>query len=217
MDSKTNSQKDVSGLSNWAAERQFLGRFYLSQGFLDEQQHVTNDCGPTSLAVVLNLLLFQANLNSRPLDKDGVITDARLSFWQRLPQWLPNVGGATPPWGMVTAFNRLAAEFKLDWQAERHSHARRAHVIEHLMTGKPVTALKIWKNGGAHWINLVRYASDKDRLYYLDPNPYLEHLSPERRLQSQSWAEFEADWSRKSWWSRLFNIQCEIIIYTKTI
>ncbi len=173
MGSETNSQKDVSSLSNWAAERQFLGRFYLSQGFRDEQQHTTI--------------------------------------------YVPNVGGATPPWGMVTAFNRLAAEFKLDWRAERHSHARRAHVIEHLMTGKPVTALKIWANGGAHWINLVRYASDKDRLYYLDPNPYLEHLSPEKRLQSQSWAEFEADWSRKSWWSRLFGIQCEIIIYTKTI
>ena len=146
MGSEINSQKDISSLSNWAAERQFLGRFYQSQGFRDEQQHITNDCGPTSLAVVLNLLLFQANLNSRPLDKDSVITDAHLGFWQRLPQWIPNVGGATPPWGMVTAFNRLAAEFKLDWRAERHSHARRAHVIEHLMTGKTVTALKIWKN-----------------------------------------------------------------------
>jgi hypothetical protein len=216
MESGAFPQKEITNLTNWGAERQFLGRFYLSQGFRDGQ-HITNDCGPTSLAVVINLLMFQANLNSRPLDKDTIISTSGFHFWERLPSRISSVGGATPPWGMANAFNRWADKLELDWQAERHSHARRAHIIEQLMIGKPVTALKIWKNGGAHWINLVRYASDKDRLYYLDPNPWLEHLSPEKRLQSQSWAEFEADWSRKCWWSRLLGIQCEIIVYSKVI
>jgi hypothetical protein len=74
------------------------------------------------------------------------------------------------------------------------------------MNGRPVTALKIWKNGGAHWVNLVRYSAEKDRVYYLDPNPWLEHLPPEKRLQSQTWTEFDADWSRACWWSRLLVI-----------
>jgi hypothetical protein len=208
---------DPSGkLTDWMAERQYLGRFYQSQG-LTKEKKFTNDCGPASLAMVVNMLLFQANLNSQPLDKNAVVEHSNLRFWERLPYWVPSVGGATPPWGMVLAFNRLAEKYKLDWHAERKSHARRAHVIEYLMTGKPVSALKIWKNGGAHWVDLVRYARDKDRLYFLDPNPYLEHLPAEKRLQSQTWPEFEADWSRKSWWSRAFGIHCELIIYSKTI
>lgn len=217
MNSKNSDHTGSSTtMTNWMAERQFLGRFYQSQGF-GKNQTYTNDCGPASLAMVINMLLFQANLNSQPLDKNTVTQSSNLRFWERLPYWVPSVGGATPPWGMVIAFNRLAEHLKLDWQAERKSQARRAHVIEYLMTGKPVSALKIWKNGGAHWIDLVRYSRDKDRVYFLDPNPYLEHLPAEKRLQSQSWVEFEADWSRKSWWSRLLGIHCELIIYSKVI
>ena len=216
MEAGNQNHKESNLLTNWNAERQFLGRFYLSQGFT-ASKGFTNDCGPTSLAVVVNMLLFQANLNSQPLDRETAINESGFHFWDRMPYWIPNVGGATSPWGMAAAFNRWSEKLKLDWQAERRSHARRAHIIEQLMTGKPVTALKIWKGGGAHWVNLVRYASDKDKLYFLDPNPYLEYLSPEKRLQSQSWAEFEADWSRRNWWSRFLGIQNEIIVYSKLI
>lgn len=213
-----NSQQTASAhnLTDWMAERQFLGRFYQSQG-LSKENKFTNDCGPASLAMVINMLLFQANLNSQPMDKNAVIQSSRLRFWERLPYWVPSVGGATPPWGMVLAFNRIAESLNMDWQAERKSRARRAHVIEYLMTGKPVSALKIWKNGGAHWVDLVRYAREKDRLYYLDPNPFLGNLPAGKRLQSQSWPDFEASWSRKNWWSRFFGINCELIIYSKTI
>jgi hypothetical protein len=214
MDTGMSEQKDLANLTNWAAERQFLGRFYLSQG-LTSSQDFTNDCGPTSLAVVLNMLLFQANLNSQPLDRKSILGASVLPWWERLPGWVPKVGGATSPWGMAAAFNRMAGKLNLDWQADRKSHARRAHVLEQLMNGKTVTALIIWQNGGAHWINLVRYSSEKDRLYFLDPNPYLENLPTEKRLQSQTWAEFEADWSRTCWWSRLLGIHCELILYSK--
>ena len=214
METGKSDQKSHVSLTNWAAERQFLGRFYLSQG-LTREKKFTNDCGPTSLAVAINMLLFQANLNSQPVDKTTILSSSILRSWERIPAWVPNVGGATSPWGMAAAFNRMADKLNLDWQAERKSHARRAHVIEQLMNGKTVTALKIWKTGGAHWINLVRYSSEKDRLYFLDPNPYLENLPVEKRLQSQSWGEFETDWSRTCWWSRFFGIHCELIIYSK--
>ncbi len=207
-------QAHSSNLTDWAAERQFLGRFYQSQGLRDSAR-VTNDCGPTSLAVVLNILSFQANLNAPQMDKKLLLGEAGLRFWQRLPDWVPSVGGATAPWGMAAAFNRWAEKIKLEWRAERHSHARRAHVIEHLMNGRPVTALKIWKNGGAHWVNLVRYSTEKDRLYFLDPNPWLENLPPEKRLQSQIWADFETEWSRRCWWSHLLGIHNEIIVYSR--
>ena len=202
------------GISDWAAERKFFGRFYLSQGFKSDKGF-TNDCGPTSLAVILNLFLFQQNASISPLEKDTVIRASRFLFWDRIPQWVPRVGGATSPWGMIKAFNRWAHTYNLNWQAVRKSKARKAHVLENLMMGKPVTALKIWKTGGAHWINLVRYSSEKERIYYLDPNPYLQYLPEEKRLQSQTWEEFSEDWTRTNLWSKLLGIHNELIIYTR--
>lgn len=205
-----------ANLLDWTAERKFYGRFYLSQGFNGEKQS-TNDCGPTSLAMVLNLFLFQADLGTAQLGKNAVIRSSHLTFLDRIPSWVPKFGGATAPWGLVKAFNRWSEKMNLDWRAERKSNARRAHVIEQLMTGRPVTALKIWQNGGAHWVNLVRYAGEKDRIYFLDPNPYFEFLSEEKRVQSQRWTEFEVDWSRRVWWSRVLGIQNEIVVYSKVV
>ena len=215
MESDFSGQKNASSLPNWTAERQYFGRFYLSQGFTKKLSY-TNDCGPTSLAVTLNILLFQANLGESLVEKAAVIQTSGFLLWDRLPGWVPKVGGATSPWGMVKAFNHLSAKMNLDWRAERKSRARRAHIVEALMTGRPVSALKLWKIGGAHWVTLVRYSSEKDKLYYLDPNPYLEYLPVDKRLQSQAWSEFEADWSRESWWSRLLGIKNELIIYSRS-
>ena len=207
---------NTANLPNWTAERMFYGRFYLSQGF-GAAEAFTNDCGPTSLAMVLNLLLFQANLGTSPLGKNAVIRSSGLTPFDRIPVWVPKYGGATAPWGLVKAFNRWAEKLELDWRAGRRSKARRAHIIEQLVTGRPVTALKIWENGGAHWVNLVRYAAEKNKVYFLDPNPWFEHLPEDKRIQSQDWGEFEADWSRISWWSRILGIQNEIITYSKSV
>jgi len=215
MDADTNNQKNLNSLPDWTAERRYFGRFYLSQGF-NKAQGLTNDCGPTSLAVTLNMLIFQANLGASMLEKETVIQASRFFFWDRLPGWVPGVGGATSPWGMQKAFNLQASKMDLDWRAERRSHARRAHIIEALMMGRPISALKIWKNGGAHWVTLVRYSNEKDRLYFIDPNPFLEYLPVDKRLQSQPWSEFESDWSREVWWSKLLGIKNELIVYSKT-
>ena len=215
MDSELNGQKQSSSLADWTAERRYFGRFYISQGFT-EKKGFTNDCGPASLAATLNMLLFQANLGAVRVEKAAILSHLKMLFWERLPGWIPKVGGATAPWGMVNAFNQLAEKNSLDWQAVRKTHARRAHIIEALMTGRPVSALKIWKTGGAHWITLVRYASEKDKLYYLDPNPFLEYLPVDKRLQSQTWAAFEKDWQRECWWSKLLGIKNELVIFSKT-
>ncbi|MBM3138439.1 MAG: hypothetical protein FJZ98_09670 [Chloroflexi bacterium] len=210
------NQANSGKISDWLAERHYFGRFYQSQG-LNKDGRFTNDCGPASLSMVVNMLLFQANPVTESLNKDTVIHSSGMFLWDRIPSWVPKFGGATAPWGLVKAFNRWSEELGLYWRAERHSRARRAHIVENLITGKPVTALKIWKTGGAHWINLVKYSGEKDRVYFLDPNPYLENLPEERRLQSQTWVEFDADWSRQVWWSRLLGIRNEIITYSKIL
>ena len=206
----------AKNISDWLAERHYFGRFYHSQG-LNKEGRFTNDCGPASLAMVVNMLLFQANPVSKSLNKETVIHSSGLFFWDRIPSWVPKFGGATAPWGLVKAFNRWSKEFELYWRAELRSRARRAHIVENLISGKPVTALKIWKTGGAHWVNLVKYSGEKDRVYFLDPNPYLENLPEDKRLQSQTWVEFELDWSRQVWWSRLLGIRNEIITYSKIL
>ena len=214
------AEKNISGkistytISDWSAERKFYGRFYQSQGFFTDNK-ITNDCGPASLASILNVFLFQDNLLNPPLEKEMVIRALGYAFWNRLPKWVPKVGGATAPWGMVKAFNHWSNKYNLKWKAERKSNSRRAHILENLLLGKPVSALKIWKTGGAHWINLVRYSSEKERLYFLDPNPYLQYLPEEKRLQSQTWEEFKLDWTRTNWWSKLLGIKNELIIYSK--
>ena len=208
------SRFPVSSVTDWSAERKFYGRFYLSQGFSDKQRF-SNDCGPTSLAMILNLFLFQENPGVQSLEKDSIIHSSGFHLWERLPKWLPRFGGATAPWGITRAFNRWAKKYDLNWQADRKSKARKAHILENLLMGQPVTVLKIWRTGGAHWINLVRYASDKQRLYYLDPNPFLEYLPEGKRLQSQSWEEFEADWSRSNLWTKVLGIERELIIYSR--
>jgi hypothetical protein len=203
----------VTPVTDWAAERKFFGRFYQSQGF-GSKKEINNDCGPASLAVVLNLFLFQASPGTPLLAKETILHSSQFHFWDRLPGWVPRVGGATSPWGLAAAFNRWSRQYQLNWQAQRKSHARKAHVLESLLMGRPVSALKIWNTGGAHWVTLVRYASEKERLYFLDPNPYLEYLPEGKRLQSQSWDAFMEDWSRSVWWSKLLGIKQELIVYT---
>jgi len=205
---------NVFSISDWAAERKYFGRFYISQGF-NKNHEITNDCGPSTLAMLINLFLFQENLSTPPVKKEQIESSSHFSFYNRIPKWIPRYGGATSPWGMVRAFNTWAQKLNISWTAERKSHARRAHVLENLLMGKPATVLKIWENGGGHWVNVVRYSSEKEKIYYLDPNPYLEHLSEEKRLQSQTWAEFEKEWARNNWWTRLLGIKKELIFYSR--
>jgi hypothetical protein len=65
MDADTNGQKNLNSLPDWTAERQYFGRFYLSQGFNDKQGF-TNDCGPASLAVTLKYAHFFRRIWAHP-------------------------------------------------------------------------------------------------------------------------------------------------------
>lgn len=194
---------------DWTQERARLGAYYQSQGFCADGS-MTNDCGPASLATAANLLSAGLSLGMQTAQ---IIQEARYKAWERLPRWVPNVGGATSPWGLVNSFNAIANREGWEWRAERASHADLTTILHQLLQGIPVTALKIWKNGGAHWVNIVRISSDKSKVYFLDPNPYLENLSPDKRLQTQTWLDFYSDWNRSVWWSRLLRIAREVITY----
>jgi len=193
-----------------------FGQFYMSQGFR-KKGVVSNDCGPTSLAMIINLILHQENISNLSLRKENIIHQTSFHFWDRLPRTIPSVGGATAPWGMVFAFNQWMRKLGLPWTAERISCANRAIILEKIMSGKYLAALKIWKNSGAHWVNIVDFSSEEDTLYLLDPNPYLVHLPQNRRVQKESWDKFSSDWQRSKVWSTLLGIEREIIVYSRDL
>ncbi|MGV8025913.1 MAG: hypothetical protein AB2L18_05105 [Anaerolineaceae bacterium] len=193
-----------------------FGQFYMSQGFR-EKGVVSNECGPTSLAMIINVILNQENIQSLSLRKENIIHQTHFHLWDRLPKTFPAIGGATAPWGLVTAFNQWMQKLGLPWSAERISCANRAVILEKIISGKYVSALKIWKNGGAHWVNIIDFSAEDDTLYTLDPNPYLVHLPQNRRVQKESWEKFSADWQRKNVWSILLGIEREIIVYARNL
>jgi len=149
----------------------FFGQFYMSQGFRDKGV-ISNDCGPTSLAMIINVILVQENIRNLSLRKENIIYQSRFRFWDRIPATLPAVGGATAPWGIVSAFNQWMLKLGLPWSAERINAANRHTIIKNIISGKYISALKVWKNGGAHWVNIIDFSSEDDMVYTLDPNPY---------------------------------------------
>ena len=193
-----------------------FGQFYMSQGFR-EKGVISNDCGPTSLAMIINLILHQENVKNLSLRKENIIYQTNFHFWDRLPRTISGVGGATAPWGLVSAFNQWMQKLGLSWSAERISCANRAIILEKIISGKYISALKIWKDGGAHWVDIIDFSSEDDLVYLLDPNPYLVHLPQNRRVQKESWEKFSADWQRKSIWSTLLGIEREIIVYSRNL
>lgn len=194
----------------------FYGQFYMSQGFRKEKE-VSNDCGPTSVAMMINIILYHENVRNLNLRKENIIHQSKLHFWDRLPKNFPSVGGATAPWGMVTAFNQWMQRLGLPWQAARVSNATRQTILEAIISGKYVSALKVWKNGGAHWVNIVDFSAEDDTLYTLDPNPYLVHLPQNRRIQKETWEKFSSDWERRKAWSYLLGLHRELIVYTRDL
>ncbi|KUK46712.1 MAG: hypothetical protein XD73_0416 [Anaerolinea thermophila] len=193
-----------------------FGSFYLSQGFR-QKGIVSNDCGPTSVAMIINIILTQESVKDLSLRKENIIYQTRFHFWDRLPGTFPNVGGATTPWGIVTAFNQWMLKLGLPWKAERISGASRHTIFEKIVSGKYISALKIWKNGGAHWVNIIDFSAEDNMVFTLDPNPYLVHLPPNRRVQKESWEKFSSDWQRRKVWSSLLGIHKEIIVYSRDL
>lgn len=142
-----------------------------------------------------------------------VMGNLRLRAWERIPGWVPGIGGATAPWGMVRLFNGWAKRLKLGWTAERISHAEPQLIHQQLERGNQLSALRLWQNGGAHWSNLLHVSTRRRTVYLLDPNPALERIPGEKRVRAVAWEEFLADWGRQPWWAKLLGLKNELILY----
>ena len=190
-----------------------LGRFYLSQG-MTQQQVPTNDCGPTSVAMMINLIQEQSGIRNEKVSKKEAASAT--SLMGRLPNWIPKIGGASAPWGLVNAFNHLALEVHLPWKAQRVSHANPALLTKTLRTSGYASILRVWKKGGAHWSNAIHFDRKEGLIHLLDPNPYLAHLPASKKIQVEVWKTVKQDWERQPWWAKCLGIKGELIIYQST-
>lgn len=189
-----------------------LNRFYLSQGFSMSRKS-SNDCGPTCAAMVLNVLIELNGLKAKKVSKIDVI--ARIPPFGRIPGWIPKFGGATAPWGLTTAFKRLAQEHNLPWQAQRIRNASLRQVRKFIHSGGYVTFLRFWEKGGAHWTNMMGMTADQKQFILLDPNPFLSKLKASERIRVADQSMILPDWQRQPWWAALLGLKNEIIWYSK--
>lgn len=189
-----------------------LNRFYLSQGFTRSRLS-SNDCGPTCIAMVFNVLKESCGLKVRRLSKRDVIT--RIPPFSRISGCVPKVGGATAPWGLTIAFNRLARENNLPWKAQRIRNTSLNQLRKILHDGEYVTFLRFWERGGAHWTNIMGMAANQKQFILLDPNPFLSKLKASERIQIVDQSMVLPDWQRQPWWAALLGLKKEIIWYSK--
>jgi len=202
--------------STWIKETIFSswGGYYQSQGLVYKDQS-SNDCGPTCVAMALNIF-SSFNGSDREIGKNQIIQQIRSHFWERIPGWVPSIGGATSPWGVVDAFNHSAAQLGLNACAIRLSHANWDAISSNVEQGNLVSPLRFWQTGGGHWSLLIGISTDKRSIFLLDPNPFLAQLSPVQKVQIINRVQFIEDWSRQPSWAKLLNIKNELVIFSAT-
>jgi hypothetical protein len=208
----TNEQNKYNPLNLNLPTQVDLNRFYLSQGFAKNKAS-SNDCGPTCTAMVCNVLMELSGLKVKRITQKEVIS--RIPSFGRVPGWIPRVGGATAPWGLATAFNQLAREYQLPWQAERIRNASIRRIQKIIRDGGYASFLRFWENGGAHWTNILGLTADQRQFVLLDPNPYLGKRKRSERVLIADASMILPDWQRQPWWAALLGLKNEIIRYSK--
>ncbi|MEM2266358.1 MAG: RHS repeat-associated core domain-containing protein [Candidatus Hadarchaeales archaeon] len=204
----------------WALQRDraWWGAFYQSQGRLPNGA-VSNDCGPTNLAMVLSAFLAESG-HEHMIPKEKVTSSPFMQWWyglRRLPPFLGSIGGATPPWGMEGAFNNIAyLQYNLGWHARWVSRGTKEDLLKNLQEGKPVTVMLVYPEGGAHYVTIVGYNPLEEQVYVLDPSPaYADLKNPVERVQEISWDELRTYWEGQNWWARLLGFKGEMIVYDR--
>ena len=154
----------------WASQHRFQG-------------YNTPDCGPTSLAMILN------GLSNKKRDK----TDVNPKRW-----WIIK---ATEPQDIATEFNSIASTEGLNYSAEVKSGASKDDLVDNLQKGNPVTALVQFTVFEGHYVDVIGYDPNSDEIYYLDP------ANSNGGVDKKSWQDFndgpkgDFSWSKRAAWN----------------
>jgi len=194
---------------------------YVSQG------PRTNDCGPSNTAMML-IATTSKNWDTSALNVpfrfpdfpdwidrgiEGTISVIN-KFRSENPIFFKpdDVAGATHPAGLVNEFNAKAELYTIPLEAKLISNGTKDQLVNEIQNGNPVTVIKVYPNGVAHYVTAISCDATTDTIYYMDPDPSL-NLPGKPKVQSQSWSNFDAEWSQRVWWSKLLGLQNEMIVY----
>ncbi len=180
----------------------------------------TNDCGPTSLTVAINLLLLRDGYTAEPQlltcksVADAMQADSRgfgLKGYRVTHNFFgfPVKGATFAKSGMLKAFQ----DFNKTWMAAGHPSLGRgefrnggtkAHLIDNLQHGRVTSVRWVWEKpfkNGAHWVTVVGFNPTDDEFYVL--NSALPHRTiAKENIQRVPWVTFRQWWGRPFFFSR---------------
>jgi hypothetical protein len=170
----------------------------------------TNHCGPTTLAMVINLILQDQGYSGSLVkfnDLQAAMQNGSLGFGltgyrlgkttllQKL-RIAPNITGATLPWGLAQAFidfneGLIRAGGPDLGTVSFAEDGTKQDLLDNIKHGYYTAIMLVWPNNqGAHWIAITGYRPATDEFEVLDP------ANAKGGLKTMAWTALEEHWSR---------------------
>lgn len=181
----------------------------------------TNDCGPTSLAIAMNLLALQKGFTTEPHTISKEMVAAAM---QNESRWLglrgyritlnvfgfPTKGATFARLGLVKAFQDIDRYWQeLGYASLGKIHFRKngakVHLLENVAKNRITAVRWVWENpykNGSHWVIVVGHDAVPDEFLVLNPAIPHDVGTPEVNLQRVRWQQFDEWWSRPIFCSR---------------
>ncbi len=190
-------KKGVGGLFNLDAVHQYQGAG-------------TNHCGPTTLAMIINMMLGEQGYDCKQVDYNDLqsamqsgslsfgLTGYRLGKTKALQKLkvADDIDGATLPWGLEQAFKDFNEGLINSGGPNLGSvsfaeEGTKQDLINNLNKGYKTAIMLVWpNNAGAHWMAAAGYDSAKDEFSVLDP------ANAKGGTTKMAWSELSEHWSR---------------------
>ncbi|MGC9025848.1 MAG: hypothetical protein ACP5NB_13640, partial [Chloroflexia bacterium] len=158
----------------------------------------TRDCGPTAVAMGINLALDVYGIDRKSLTQQEVLnfmnqwwTDEITGVPLPIAKYRLFVGGPTLPGGVRDAINDLAKKNDLPIHAEVKHGGTLKDLINDLQQGRPTLVLVMWGATSGHWLIPVEYDEATDMWTFLDPGS-------KKGVSQMSTRDFLLVWSRKT-------------------
>jgi hypothetical protein len=166
---------------------------------------MTNDCGPTSLAIAANALLDREAFRGPDVAEEM----SHVVFeWRPIPHLMvPRIPGwATFPWGIVHAFRKqgFGARWRLFGTAERLQRNLLANRITIVVIGEPLRWERWTYRGWAHFKILFGHTPGRGFLF----------VDPGYSLGGDSWSRHGLFWQEEAaflrQWRNMLRITIEV-------
>lgn len=98
-------------------------------------------------------------------------------------------------------------------RAVQSTHGTKEQLVNELQDGNPVSVIKVWENGNAHWVTVVGYDKPTDYVYFIDPYEGHSDRSAVDKVRHQGWSDFASEWGNQATWTKLVYIKNEMILF----